>query len=144
MPMLRPLVFGRTVVRVSGAAARSGLEGFDDSDVTVLKRPDVAGRLEFEIAPPRLEPGARYSVRLSLVNDGKRALKPRTLVLTTVVNGARTPATFVPLTREIAPRQKALLAESAGVWEDGSASWVLEALVTSDRGDTLQSQVSAR
>jgi serine/threonine-protein kinase len=143
-PKPRPLVVSRTVVKMAGASARSGLEGFDASDVTVMKRPDVAGRLEFEVQPPQLEPGARHTVKLYLVNDGKRALKPRTVVLTTVIEGARAPVTVTPLAKEIAPRQRALLAEAGGVWGEGGAAWALEALVTSDRGDTLQSQVSAR
>ena len=136
----RRFVGGKTVVATR--RARGDLQGFDTSDVKQRKMPDFVGRIEFEAIPETPVAGQEFSVRVHLVNEGKKTVRLKTVSLLTTVNGAKTPASLTPLVREVAPTQKAMVAELRGVWGRDVSSWTLEAVVTSDRDETGTSRLS--
>jgi serine/threonine protein kinase len=136
----RRFVGGQTVVATR--RARGELQGFDTSDVKQQKMPDFVGRIEFEAVPQAPAAGEDFSVRVHLVNEGKKAVKLKAVSLVTTVNGTKTPASRTPLVREVAPTQRAMVAELRGVWGFDVSSWTLEAVVTSDRDETGTSRLS--
>jgi len=124
---------------VQGGKAKADLSGFDSADVQVS---DAPGRIDFELAPASVKPGDGYTVRIFFLNDAKRTIKVRSLSVGTMTNGARSGGPVTPRVREIAPQQRALIAELSGVWKDGTASWTLDVVLVSDRNDTYRNQVS--
>jgi hypothetical protein len=136
----RRLVAGKTVIATQ--RARGELQGFDSSDVKQQKVPDFVGRIEFETVPASPTPGQEFSVRVYLINEGKKAVRLKAVSLVTTANGAKTPASLTPLVREVATAQRALVAELHGVWGSDVESWSLEAVVTSDRDETGTSRLS--
>ena len=133
----RTLRRGRDVVATPAAG---GIEGFDSTDVSSRRTPQFVGRIEFEVLPPAVRPGEPFVVRIHLRNDGRRAVQVRAVSLATVVDGRRDPAPVKPLQREVPPQSRALVAEYSGVWS-GALSWALEAVVTSDRNETISSRL---
>jgi tetratricopeptide (TPR) repeat protein len=132
--VVRQFVAGKTVIGTH--RARNDLQGFDTSDVKQQKMPDFVGRIEFEAAPVTPAPGQEFSVRVYLVNEGKKTLRLKAVSLVTTANGVKTPASLAPLVRDVAPAQRAMVAELRGVWGSDVNSWSLEAVVTSDRDET--------
>ncbi len=140
----KTFVAGRTTVQ-SGKAAKGGVSGFDDADVSVAKAPDYWGRIEFEASPRNVKPGDSFAVKVYLVNEGKKPFKISGLTIATVTNSARTgggPA--APPTKEVEPKGRVLLQDVPGVWQDGVNTWSMEVVVTSNQGDTFKSQLTWR
>jgi serine/threonine protein kinase len=138
--VVHQFVAAKTVI--GARSARGDLQGFDTADVKQQKIPDFVGRIEFETAPVSPASGQDFSVRVYLVNEGKKPLRLKAVSLVTTANGVKTPASLTPLVRDIAPAQRAMVAELRGVWGSDVASWSLEAVVTSDRDETATSRLS--
>jgi hypothetical protein len=124
-----------------GRGARGDFKAFDAREVSVKKPAEVPGRIEFEVIPPRLAARDPYRVKVFLQNEGSKSIKVATLRVSSALNGARSDAAVPPRKAELAPRERALLYEEAGVWRDGVTSWSLEVLVSSGRGDTYKNQI---
>jgi tetratricopeptide (TPR) repeat protein len=137
---VRRFVGGKTVIATR--SARSDLQGFDTADVKQQKMPDFVGRIEFETAPSSPTPGEDFSVRVYLVNEGRKPLRLKTVSLVTTVNGVKTPATLTPFVRELGPTRRGMVAQVKGVWGADVESWSLEAAVTSDRDETGTNRLS--
>ncbi len=123
-------------------ASAGGIEGFDSSDVSARRPPQFTGRMEFEVLPPAVRRGEPFVVRIHLRNDGRRPVKVRGVALAAVVDGRRADAPVKPLQREVPAQARALVAEYSGVWGE-AATWALEAVVTSDRDETVSSRLRA-
>ncbi len=136
----RAFVAGETVV-ASGSAGQP--RGFDTRDVSTMRTPQFTGHLRFEVAPTTVRPGDAFRVRLYLVNEGRRALRIRSLALETVTDGTHAPQPARPLREEIGPQKTALVAEHEAVWTD-AGSWALEVVVTSDRDETISAGLRAK
>ncbi len=113
----RRFVTDKTVV----ATPRAGgdLQGFDTADVKKQKMPDFVGRIEFETVPAAPVPGEPLTVKVHLVNEGKKAVRLRSVTLVATVNGVKTPSALTPFVREVGPTHRALVAELKGVWAGG-------------------------
>jgi len=135
----RSFVAGRTLVQTEKAG--KSLSGFDNEDVSLQKAPDFLGRIEFDVSPNRVAPGVSYSVKVFVVNEGRKPIKIRSLKLGTIVNGSRSD-TPVSGAKEIAPQQRLQVAQVGGEWKDGTNAWSLEAQVTADKGDSLKNQLT--
>jgi tetratricopeptide (TPR) repeat protein len=139
-PLARQFVSGKTLIAT--ARASGDIEGFETSDVRKQRMPDLAGRIEFEAAPGTVRAGEAFTVRVYLVNDGKKTVKIKSVALATIVNGRRAPAPVTtPLVREVSPLQRALVTELTGTWPEGATSWSLEAVITTDRDETGTSRL---
>jgi hypothetical protein len=99
--------------------------------------------MEFEVLPPAVREGEPFVVRIHLRNDGRQPVKVRAVSLAAVVDGRRSEAPVKPLQREVPAQARALVAEYSGVWAE-SATWALEAFLTSDRNETVSSRLRAR
>jgi hypothetical protein len=134
---------GRT--SISGKAAKAdGLGGFETEGVTVTKVADYSGRIEFEVSPPHVLPGDSYTVRIFLVNDGKKAFKLNTVSVNTTTNGSRAGGPVPVRSRELEPRERLALDERTAEWPAGVTSWMLETVVQTDRDATFTSRLNWR
>jgi hypothetical protein len=136
-------VAGRTVVKTEKATG--GLSGFDTGDVALQKAPDFLGRIDFEMSPASgIKAGDGYSLKIVLVNEGKKAIRIQGVAVNTVVNGTASSAPAAARVREVQPQQRAELGEVAGSWADGTTSWSAEVLVTANKGDSLKNTITWR
>jgi hypothetical protein len=135
----RTFVAGRTAVKTQ--AAGKSLSGFDTEDVSLQKAPDFLGRIDFEVSPSRVQPGASYAVKVFVANDGKKPIKIRGVSVKTSVNGATSDAPASAQVKEIAPRQRVLLLETGGEWKGDTNAWALDVEVASDKGDSLKNRL---
>ena len=140
--MKKTFVPGRTSVTGS-KQAKGNVSGFDDADVS--KAPDYSGRIEFDASPRSVKPGDGYSIKVYLINDGKKAFKIGGLNVATNVNGS--PAgtgSGSPPAKAVDPQARVLLQEASGTWGDNVSSWSLDVTVTDDHGDTFKSSLTWR
>jgi hypothetical protein len=138
----RTFVPGRTMVQ-GGRQSGSGAAGFEGAEVA--KAPDYSGRIEFEASPRTVSAGESYSVRVFLLNDGKKSFKIGSITAITLVNGERSGGGPVSApTREVKPQGRVQLQEIPGVWQEGVNSWALEVTVTSDRNDVFKNTLAWR
>jgi hypothetical protein len=133
-PPGRPFVPGTSVVE-SLKPSTAEVPGFEPSGVGVKRAPEVPGRVDFEVDPRAVKPGDRYAVKVYLVNDGGKPIAIDGLSVAMVADGKRSARAMPPRARSVAPKERALLAELPGVWQDGLATWALEVAVTSKRQD---------
>ncbi|HVR70933.1 MAG TPA: hypothetical protein VMT87_08815 [Vicinamibacteria bacterium] len=134
LPGGRPFVLGISVVE-SLKPSDPDVPGFQPGGVGVKRAPEIPGRVDFEVSPPQVKAGDRYAVKVFLVNDGGKPIAIDGLNVAMVADGRRSARDMPPRARNVAPRERALLAELPGVWQDGLDSWALEVAVTSKRQD---------
>jgi hypothetical protein len=135
----RRFVAGRTVVTTDKAAA-GAISGFEGA--AVQKAPDFQGRIEFEMNPASgLKPGDPWTLKLFVVNEGKKAIRITDLAATAVANGERTGGAASARAREIAPQARVQVGEMAGAWKEGTQTWSAEVLLTA-RGDSLKNTLT--
>ena len=135
---------GRTAVQTQKAQKGGGLAGFDTDDAD-LRSSDFLGRVEFEMSPASgLEPGDAWTLKVYVVNEGKKPIRVNGLVLGTTVNGTGAGGPLPPRVREIAPQQRSLVAETAGTWPEATTSWTTEVTVTGGKGESLKNSLTWR
>lgn len=137
--VVRHFLGGKTTIATKSAGG--DLAGFDTADVKKQRVPDFAGRVEFEATPAAVQAGESYAVRIYLVNESRKPARVKALSVVTTANGTKAPAAINPVTRDVAPQQRALLGEVAGAWPEGLSSWSLDAVVTTDRDETATSRL---
>ena len=138
--LARGFVLGKT--QVEGGPARGDIKSFDARDVSVRKPAEVAGRIEIEAAPTRVKPGDAVHIKVWLQNDGGKPIKLTSLNVATTIDSVRKSRPMAPLVREVAAKQRALVAEISETWEPVSKTWRLEVQITSDRGETYANLLS--
>lgn len=142
--MRRAFVAGRSSVE-NRRGVGDDVSGFDvagSKGVEVKRAPEIPGRIEFSMQPLRVKPGDSYTLRISLVNEGKKTIEVEEVRLRTVVNGKETNTKVKPQLREVASHQNEVVHELTGAWERTTASWWLEAVVISKRQDVYRSRVT--
>lgn len=138
----RAFVSGRSVL--VGAKTDKKLAGFESEDVAMAKAPDYSGRLEFEASPKSPRAGEPYTVRVFLLNDGKKDFKIASMTATTNASGEKSGGPMAATTRDIRPQQRALVQELTGTWKEGATAWSLEVSVVSDHGETVKNTLTWR
>jgi IPT/TIG domain-containing protein len=139
-PAQRRFVLERTNVE-STKRVRADLEGFDTAGVDVKRAPDVVGRVDFEVTPPQVKPGDRFTVNVYLINDGRKDIRLKDMFVATSVNGRLVSGPADPHAREVGPKKKVVIGSFSDVWRDTIATWAMDVTVTSDRGDVYKNQV---
>jgi len=133
-PPPRAFVTGKT--QIAGARSGGGVQGFDSADVKTRRTPDFVGRLDFEVVPKAVKAGESVTVRVFVVNDGKKTVRVRSVALTVTENGRRSSLATTVLSRDVVPLQRVAVAEARTEWADGVSEWSLDAVVTSERDET--------
>ena len=141
----RRFAAGQTAVQSGKAQKTSDLAGFDTGDADLRKAPDFLGRVEFEMSPSSgLEAGDAWTLRVYVVNEGKKAIRIQGVTVGTTVNGSGSGGPVPPRVREVAPQQRALVAEATGSWREGTTAWAAEATVTAGKGESLRNTLAWR
>jgi hypothetical protein len=141
----RRFVPGQTAVQTQKAQKGGDLAGFDTGDADLRKAPDFLGRVEFEMSPASgLEAGDAWTLRVYVVNEGKKPIRIQGVTVGTTVNGSGGGGPVTPRAREIAPQQRSLVAEATGSWRDGTTAWSTEATITAGKGDSLRNTLTWR
>jgi hypothetical protein len=138
--LARAFALGKT--QVEGSPARGDIKAFDARDVSVRKPAEVPGRVEIEVAPARVKAGDPIHLKVWLQNDGAKPIKLTGLNVATTIDTVRTSGPVAPLAREVAPKQRVLVAEISDTWKPVSATWRLEVRITSDKGETYTNLLS--
>jgi len=116
------------------SGAEDGPAGFEDAGVEVMDEKKSA-RLEMEVAPVAMMPGAPYRVRVSLANLRDDRIKVQSVRATTVV-GTRGSSKTVPLrSKEVEAGETAFLADLPGVWPEEASSWSMEIVAITKDGE---------
>jgi serine/threonine-protein kinase len=131
-----------TDVTAVSAAAGSTPTGFEAGDVASKKAPDFVGKLLFQVVPPAVHLGDPFVVRLRLVNEGRRSVRVRSLELLVVAEGRRARVDAKVLDDRVEGQREAIVAEYSGVWRE-ARPWALEAVLTTDRGETVRNRLRA-
>ncbi len=139
----RTFVAGRSVL-IGARSGKKGPAGFDAEDVEVAKSPDYSGRIEFEAGQRSVNAGDAWSVRVFLVNDGKKDFKIQSLSASASVNGSKAPVPAGAGVREVATQKRAQIAELSGTWKEGTTAWSLDVSVTSAHGEVVRNTLSWR
>jgi hypothetical protein len=135
---------GKTAVQGQKSQKAGGLAGFDTGDAD-LRSSDFLGRVDLEMTPPSgIEPGDAWTLKVYVINEGKKAIRVNGLVVGTTVNGAGSGGPLPARVREVAPQQRALVAETSGKWAEGTTSWAAEVTVTGGKGESLKNTLSWR
>lgn len=120
------------------------LAGFDSrksKEVKVKRAPEIDGRIEFNTTPVRVKPGDKYSLRVSLVNEGKRPIEVKEVAVTTTVNRKDSSATVKPLVKQVAPHQNEVIHEISGTWDKSTSSFAVDVRVMSGRLDVYRNEL---
>jgi hypothetical protein len=120
------------------------LSGFDSrksKEVKVKRAPEIDGRIEFSTTPHRVRPGDKYSLRVSLVNEGKRPIEIKEIAVATAVNHKESSTTVKPLVKQVSPRQNEVIHEISGTWDKNTTSFSVEVRVMSDRLDLYRNEL---
>ena len=91
-----------------------------------------------------LEPGDAWTLRIYVVNEGKKPIRVQGVTVGTSVNGAGSGGPVPARAREIAPQQRSLVAETTGSWRDGTTAWATEATITAGKGESLKNTLTWR
>jgi tetratricopeptide (TPR) repeat protein len=137
---VRAFVTGKT--QIAGARSGGGVQGFDSADVKTRRSPDFVGHIEFEVTPAAVKAGDTVSLRVFVVNEGKKPVRVRSVGLTLTQNGKRSSLPANNLGRDIAPLQRIAVAEAKTVWPEGATDWSLDTVVTSERDETGASRLT--
>jgi serine/threonine-protein kinase len=137
---------GSTTASSAETRAPSGPEGFEESaGVTVKKGTTAAelpGKIKFEFSPPTPKPAERYTVKVSLLNEGTAPIGIASVVTTTLINGKKLSGLVPPLTKEVAPRQSGPVFETSEAWKEDTTSWSMEVVVKTTRGETYKNSLT--
>jgi serine/threonine protein kinase len=145
-PLGRSFVAGKTVAQSAETRQGNAPEGFEESAGVTVKQgtqpADLPGKINFDFSPSVPKPGEKYTASISLVNEGLAPIQLRDMIVITTVNGRRSQGPVPPLTKDVAPKQKALLLSLPDLWKEDTTSWAMEIVVHTTRGETYKNQVT--
>ena len=139
----RKFVAGRTRAQTAKAQGGGGLAGFDTGGTDLRQASDFQGRIQFEMTPPSgIAAGDPWTLRIFVVNDGKKSIDVQGVTATTRINGNGSGGPVTPQTRRIPTQQRVPMGEVSGTWSDGTTSWSTQVTVTAKKGDSLRATVT--
>jgi hypothetical protein len=143
----KTFVSGTTQARSAETrTAETAPPGFDPSSGIAVTRSTQAaampGLVLFEVEPAAVKPGDKYTITIVFVNGGSAPIEIRTMRVTTIINGGKSADAVPPRTRVVAPRERAVLLSTQGVWKDEVKDWSVGVEVFTAHGETYQNRVS--
>jgi tRNA A-37 threonylcarbamoyl transferase component Bud32/tetratricopeptide (TPR) repeat protein len=147
-PAGKAFVPGKTQAQSPETAPTGGIPGFEESAGVAVKKgtqaADLPGKIGFDIDPATVKPGDKYTVKVSLLNEGNAPIQVKEMIVATTANGRRASGPVTPLVKEVAPQQRATLREFPDVWKEETTTWTMEVTVKTIRGETYKNQVTWR
>jgi tetratricopeptide (TPR) repeat protein len=146
-PAVKAFVPGKTTAQGAEASSGSVPAGFEPLPGVEVKKgtqsAELPGKINFAVDPESPKPGDRYTVRIFFLNEGTAPIQLRDMRVTTRINGrAASGPPLPPLTKEVAPQQRALLRELPDFWKEDTSSWSVEISVSTVRGERYTNQLS--
>jgi eukaryotic-like serine/threonine-protein kinase len=143
----KAFVAGKTQAQSVETSAGNAPPGFEESAGVSVKRGSAAaelpGRILFEAKPEVVKAGDQYSVSIYLLNEGAGPISVKSMAVATVKNGGRAGGPVPPQTKDVAPRQKALLLSTpTDIWKEDTATWQMEVTVSTARGEIYKNTLS--
>ena len=140
-------VAGGSVARASHTDTGATPPGFGATPEVEVKRGSQAaalpGQLVIEASPPAPQPGDQYTISAYLANEGAQAIELSQMMVTTTINGDKSQGRVSPRASLVAPRRRALIFQlRPQLWKQGTASWVMEIVVYTSRGDTYRNTLT--
>jgi serine/threonine-protein kinase len=132
---------GRTTL-TGVAVGKGGPAGFDTAGVT--KPPEFVGQVLFEHTPDTVRPGEPFSVRVVLVNEGRKGVDLKSVSANAYAGGRRIPLTAALLVTELKAGQRAVVTEIQATLPENVPSWLLDVTITSDKGENYRSQITLK
>jgi tetratricopeptide (TPR) repeat protein len=128
-------------------AAGTTPEGFEDTPGVAVKKgsqaAELPGKIVFDVNPDVVKSGDRYTVKIYLLNEGNAPIGIRDVLITTKINGKGASGALPSLVRDVAPQQKALILELPNdIWKEDTATWSIEAVVRTTRGERYANTVT--
>jgi serine/threonine-protein kinase len=142
----RGFVAAKTIATSAETRAANVPPGFEASPGVTVKQAtqaaDLPGRILFEVSPESVKAGDRYTVKIFFLNEGQAPIQIRDMVVGTRINNRGAQGPVPPLTKDVAPQQRALLRELPDLWKEDTSSWSMDVLVRTVRGETYRNQVN--
>jgi tetratricopeptide (TPR) repeat protein len=140
-------VAGTSVAKAAQAGSGSTPAGFDTTpEVEVHSGTQAAtlpGQLVIEVSPAAPQAGDQYSVSAYLVNEGSQPIGLERLLVTTTIDGKKQQAPVAPRASVVAPRQRALVFQlRPQLWKQETASWEMEIVVFTSKGETYRNTLT--
>jgi hypothetical protein len=142
----RAFLVGKTAASSPETRVGAAPAGFE-TDTTVSVKPGtqaalLPGKIVIDVDPERVKPGDSYKIRIYLLNEGSAPIQVQSMTIATSINGKSVRGVVPPLSKEIAPRQRALLRERPDTWKEDTTSWSMEVTVRTSRSETYVNQVT--
>jgi eukaryotic-like serine/threonine-protein kinase len=139
---------GKTAAQAGDGGARSVPEGFEAGGEVVARRgaqaADLPGKILFDVAPSVVRAGDRYTVSVSLLNEGSGPIEVAGMQVTTTINGGKSGGSVPSLTKLVGPRRKELVFTVGDVWREDFTSWAMEVSIRTPRGEIYRNRVEWR
>jgi hypothetical protein len=128
-------------------SASGGPVGFEESAGVVVRRgtqaAELPGKIVFEASPSSPQPGERFGVLAYLRNEGSQPIQLASMVVATTIDGKTQKGSLAPLTRTVAPRDRALVFQVRDqVWREATSAWTMEILLITASGDSYRNTLS--
>ncbi|HKZ31447.1 MAG TPA: protein kinase [Vicinamibacteria bacterium] len=141
---VKSFVPGRTEAK---AAASAGLVGFEDTAGVTVKQgtqgAGLPGNIVFEATPQVPKAGEAFKVVVYLSNEGSQPIPLSSMTVATTVDGKVQRGAVPPATATGAPRQRSVVFQVAGqVWKEGTQSWSMEIVLTTQRNETYRNTLT--
>jgi serine/threonine-protein kinase len=129
----------RFTPRATGESELLGFEAEPGLDVGETRDPFFPAQIVLELSPPDARAGQAYTIRVSLFNEGYRAIEVGSLELVNRFEG-KTSGKGQPiplLARSVPPQATARIYEISGTWKESLGHGEIEATVVIDDAGTL-------
>jgi eukaryotic-like serine/threonine-protein kinase len=136
---------GKTIAQSPETSESSTPTGFAAGSVAVNPASQPAalpGKVLFDVEPKQVKTGEKYTVSIFLLNEGSAPIEIRGLAVTTTINGLNSSGAVQSQVKDVAPHDKALLISVPGHWKDETATWSMDVIVRTTRGETYRNQVT--
>jgi tRNA A-37 threonylcarbamoyl transferase component Bud32/tetratricopeptide (TPR) repeat protein len=142
----RRFVVGKTTATSSETKTGGGPDGFEGAEGLGVRRAsavtDLPGKITFDINPEIVKAGDRYSVKIIFINEGAAPITIKSVMVTYIVNGKRAGGPVPTSISVVPPKQRVTVVENVDHWREDVTSWVQEAKITTDRGETYTNTVT--
>ena len=141
---VRSFVPGRTEAK---APQGGGLVGFEDTAGITVKSgtqgAGLPGNIVFEASPQVPKAGEAFKVVVYLSNEGSQPIPLSSMTVATTVDGRIQRGAIPPATATGAPGQRSVVFQVAGqVWKEGTQSWSMEIVLTTQRNETYRNTLT--
>ncbi len=145
-PPAKSFQAGKTEAESAETAPDTALaSGFEPAPGMAVTRDTQAaalpGRIEFRTEPESVRPGERFRLEALFVNPGGGPIEIRQMTVRTTVNGRNAGGPVPALAKTIAPGQQATILSVSDSLREDLASWSLEVVVTTARGETYRNRI---